>query len=339
MSIILNSALSSAVNSAIRASDLQISVLSGTWPVGSQFAIQIDSEQLLVTAVSSGVNGVGPFTFTVLRGQNSTTAAAHNVSALVSLILTSTGTVGGGGTGADGATGPAGPPGADASKLIPTLTIVPPVLADFTGVGYASALATTNYHYRLVTKAPNLYFYYNSTNFGSQEGGAFVRPVNASNGVAWTATLGFVANISCRANCYGGICVYEQSTDKVTMFGYRANYGVNNAQAINYTMSRSGTSASTSYTGTVFDGVQADANDYVFIQLRYVPSESTTQFKVYQSKDGIDWAYVATAAFNDCNNIAQISHVGVACNYYQGVSNDPTARSGYTIFHWTYVEG
>jgi len=82
-----NAALSSAVNSFIESTDNEINVLDGNGPSGGQLSITIDSEELLVTAVrKTGANG--PWFFTVLRGQNGTDASTHDVSSLVSLILT-----------------------------------------------------------------------------------------------------------------------------------------------------------------------------------------------------------------------------------------------------------
>jgi hypothetical protein len=61
---------------------------SGFWPNASGYVIQVDSEQMLVTAhsgseFSAGTGGGGPFTLTVTCGYNSTTKANHANGAFV----------------------------------------------------------------------------------------------------------------------------------------------------------------------------------------------------------------------------------------------------------------
>src|SRR4051812_42988700 len=63
----------------------QITVASATtFPTTGQFRIKIDNEYMLVTAVSSTV-------FTVTRGIEGSTAAAHAINATVRHVLTATG--------------------------------------------------------------------------------------------------------------------------------------------------------------------------------------------------------------------------------------------------------
>jgi hypothetical protein len=72
----------SALVSSIGAADTTLSVLSATkFPSSGNFRILIDTELLLVTAVAGT-------TFTVTRGAESTTAAAHAAGATVTHVLT-----------------------------------------------------------------------------------------------------------------------------------------------------------------------------------------------------------------------------------------------------------
>lgn len=83
---------SSTLASGIIAGDTTLSVASATgFPTTGQFRILIDSEILLVTAVSGT-------TFTVVRGVEGTTAASHSGGMTVTQILTRDGLGGIGGT-------------------------------------------------------------------------------------------------------------------------------------------------------------------------------------------------------------------------------------------------
>lgn len=72
------------VNTAIGVADTSISIFGGIWPASGNFRLRIENELLLVTAVS----GSGPYTFTVTRGIESTTAASHSVGTYVAEVLT-----------------------------------------------------------------------------------------------------------------------------------------------------------------------------------------------------------------------------------------------------------
>ena len=72
----------STLSSSINALTTSISVDSAsTFATSPSFVVKVDSELMLVT----GVSGT---TFTVTRGYESTTAAAHNAGATVSDVLT-----------------------------------------------------------------------------------------------------------------------------------------------------------------------------------------------------------------------------------------------------------
>jgi len=67
---------------AVASGDLSIDVASATgFPTGPQFRVRVDSELLLVTALSGT-------TWTVERGWEGTTAAAHSTGADVTLVVT-----------------------------------------------------------------------------------------------------------------------------------------------------------------------------------------------------------------------------------------------------------
>jgi hypothetical protein len=74
--------LATTLSGAINASVTSLTVASATgWPTTGDFRILIDSEILLVTAVSGT-------TFTVTRGAESTTAASHSDGAAITHVLT-----------------------------------------------------------------------------------------------------------------------------------------------------------------------------------------------------------------------------------------------------------
>jgi hypothetical protein len=73
--------LSAAISSSGATS---ITVLGGTWPASGDFTIRIgNSEIALVTAIS----GSGPYTFTVTRGQEGTTATTFPIGTIVYATL------------------------------------------------------------------------------------------------------------------------------------------------------------------------------------------------------------------------------------------------------------
>src|SRR5262249_5310784 len=107
--------VASPLAAALTAGATTLTVLSVTGPMGSfptlgQFRVVVDNEVMLVTAVSGT-------TFTVTRGYEGTTAAAHAAGVEVGLVLTTAALESVGGYPADGRlTGVSGQPLGDTAQ-------------------------------------------------------------------------------------------------------------------------------------------------------------------------------------------------------------------------------
>jgi hypothetical protein len=211
--------------------------------------------------------------------------------------------------------------------------VIPISLGSFAAYGFAATTAT-NKKVSLFANSNAQYLYSTTTSSNTDQVGCYLTALPSST-TDWTAIVGLQHNISHAHVAHGGLIIYESSSGKATTWGPYHSQGVLAALSANFTISNStATTATCTKNSTNFSTACHYQNDFIFYMIKYIHTESTTAIRLFESVDGINWAFVLQQTFS---GLTFPSHVGFYLDYYTG-TNALSLYGGFNVFHWSLTQ-